>query len=531
MSGVPQPSAKRLSEKTAEQAKAFISSLFMSVRTAQIHDAANQAFSKAIQSTHAAARSLFAVTNGFVVQFVEHSVLVNQAPVRFEGGTFNVIRSLTQLLEANDIGGVSIDDPPTYESIERLVLSLSVGDRAQLEDSNLGIRVLGLQAFEDDTEAKADRRILAVQAYAKLILALREQNARHNKRRSGDELRAPRLRVVRILQDLVELCNDRPDYLLRLSTNQGGLPIQEMHGVNVCLIALAMARLLGCPRRDLVDIGMGALFHHIAWVEGEPLRAEDVRASTAYMASLWGAQESSLLRTSIIGHQRKWANASVEFREGPPHLYARLIGVAVTYHQLVSGFGTKGGHRHSPPDALRVMSEDRTGRLDLDLVDLLINTLRVFPVGCGVVLDNGEAGIVRSQVGATRWDRPVIAMEGNTVDLMIKDGSRFARRIIGTTRLMGFETPVDTSTQVGSTDVLPPPDPEDATSDLLVRHARQVDVPTTDDLEDAPPPEEVEALLQNFLQGSGPKPELQGRPRRTTVDTSYSSSPTAEDDD
>ena len=73
------------------------------------------------------------------------------------------------------------------------------------------------------------------------------------------------MRAVRVLQNLIELCDHRADLLLRLSTNHEGAIPAVLHGVNVCMLSLALGRALGLTRAQLVDLGVGALFHHIGF--------------------------------------------------------------------------------------------------------------------------------------------------------------------------------------------------------------------------------------------------------------------------
>jgi hypothetical protein len=66
-----------LPPKALEHARAFLSALFMGLRTAQIHDTSNSAFTKAVDTVHRAAEALYASTGGFQVQFVDESCFLN----------------------------------------------------------------------------------------------------------------------------------------------------------------------------------------------------------------------------------------------------------------------------------------------------------------------------------------------------------------------------------------------------------------------------------------------------------------------
>jgi hypothetical protein len=121
-------------------------------------------------------------------------------------------------------------------------------------------------------------------------------------------------------------------------------------------------------------------------------------------------------------------------------LYSRIVAVADAYDALCSGLGTPDGAPMDPLDALGVLLRDPSERIDNDVLDLLINVLRAFPVGVEVVLDTGEQGVVATHDGSVRWDRPVVHAshpKARSIDLMIRDGERFVTRIRGTARFLG----------------------------------------------------------------------------------------------
>ena len=363
---------EKVNEKAVESAKAFLSGLFMGLRTLQIHDPSNRAVENAIRSTYDAASALFAATGGFKIQFVDGTIFVNGARVRFDAGMFDSLRAVESALRAKQVGGFVMSVPPSFEAVRALILQLAKeGEVAKGELESLHVGALGLQSFAEDSTVSVDRRLLAVQSYAKLILALREQFQRVRKERSEGKGSPLRLRAVRIVQDVIELVAERPDFLLRMSTNLAGAAAEELHGVNTAMLAIAMGHTLGIDRRELVDLGMGGLFHHIGSASPDaPLDRDTIDASTARMLVDAGVARSSLLRAVIVAHQRRRWNGRAKFRSGAPHPFARIIAVASAYSQLASGFGASRAFRAAPLDALQILMQDDSGRFDPDLVAL-----------------------------------------------------------------------------------------------------------------------------------------------------------------
>jgi hypothetical protein len=367
---------EHVSAKAIESAKAFLSGVYMGLRTLEIHDPTNRAVENAVRATFEAASALFGTTGGFKIQFVDKSVFVNGKRVTFDASMSDAMRSLESALRSKRVGGFMISAAPSIDAMRTLVLQLSSKSESETTTADLpAIGALGLQSFTDDLPDAVPSELVAVQSYGKLILALREQFRRVRREKNEGRSSVPRFRAVRIMQDLVEVLDERSDLLVRLAVEGSGLPAEELHGVNTAVLSLAMGDALEIDRRDLVDLGMAALFHHIGRAsQDDPIDRDAVDASAARMFTDGGVSRSSLLRATVVAHQRRRFDGRAPYREGPPHPFARIIAVASAYSGLVL-LGA------APIEVLRAMHEDGTGRFDPDLVDLLIDVLRAFPVG------------------------------------------------------------------------------------------------------------------------------------------------------
>ena len=439
------PRRAALTPKAQELGRGFLSALFMGVRTAQIHDSGNKAFERAVDTVRDAAEQLYAAAGSFTVQFVEESVFLNGTRIRFDGAAFETVRALREILSAWEMGGIEVPTAPSRDLIQKMVVMLARGPEqsggASAKDllGTSGIGVLGFQRFVDGQhqgEFRVDPAVFALQSYAKLILAVQEQRA------PGDK--PPRLRAMRVIQDLIELGSERSDFLLRLALNRTGAPIEDLHAANVCLLSLVMGQAIGLGRLDLVDLGSGALLHDLGRPERRPDDAAHPHSAACFLRlfTTGSMTRAAMLRALVAAEHHQPASLR-------PHLFSRIVAVADAFDARASKLT---GEAKTTLEALEAVMKDASGpviggvnppagaiaslnaSLDPRLVDLLINLLRAFPVGCLVVLDDGRYATVKSHAGGSRWDRPIVEIDGEDtrVDLMIRDQGRFRARILST---------------------------------------------------------------------------------------------------
>lgn len=445
-----------LSEKTLDQGRNLLSALFMAVRTAQIHDSGNKAFVQAVDLVHRSAETLFASTGGFSIRFVDDVAFLNESRLRFDTSGFAALRTLRHILERHDLGGLTFRAPPTRAAIHRLISAFGEPAGGASEDlradlCTFDIDLHGVQRFADrPSEARVDRKVFAVQCYAKLLLAVREQLGRVEASRDrawqSVGVKPPRLRAVRVIQDLVELCGERADLLLRLAMNRTGASPMELAGANACVLAVAVGYGLDLPRGDLVDIGVAGLFHPLDAGAGRPTPT-GAPTAIAQILSDGGIGPSSFLRALAVAERPMLSTPTA--RTSDAHPYAQLLGAVIAFGEL-----TTGDRRRSPLDALSLLWND-PGRFDRRWVDAMINVLRAFPVGIEVVLDDRRVARVLTHLGGSRWDRPMVQVSGPNgathLDLMVKRDERFEHRILGTRYAIEGRT--------GSVPVAPPSSP------------------------------------------------------------------------
>jgi serine/threonine protein kinase len=442
---MPQTGGDRPSGKAIEYAHELLSALFMAVRTAQLHEPNNAAYEAAVQRVHQSAAQLQAATGGFELQFVEESLFLNGTRLRFESGTYASMRTLRGIMEARGVGGFRMRVPPTYQVVHKLLAVLAAGarggdterERQLLEATD--VKLLGIRRVVDVKDpVKVDRPSFALHSYAKLLVALEERRALLE---GGQDARAtrPLVRIERVVQGLVELAGDRADLLLKLSSNGRGAAPEQLMGANACVLSLALGHALGFDRRELADLGVAALLHHLEELGPHGDRVPVLGRFLAESAAGQGLFVRAMLFSDPPGPSPRADGG----HDPEPHPLCRVLRVATAYARLVTGAGLPGGIRRTPSEALNALRSDRSGWLDPRVVDLALNLLRVFPVGVPVALDSGDQAVVMRRTD--RADRPVVQTMGGAQPVNLSQTVE-TTSVVGTLLFLGLDVPRPSAT-------------------------------------------------------------------------------------
>jgi hypothetical protein len=378
----------KLNPAALEQARGFLSSLFLGLRAAQTHEFSHRLVESATRIVLQSASQLYTTTGGFSIQFGESAALLNGQRLQLDGGADQALASLKSLLETSGMGGIEMKNPPTEAAMKKLILLFCPASAKKTNRDDI--------ARAQRSPASNDLQAKALKSYAKLVLALRGEP----------------LRVRRILQDLVDVVLERPNFILKLSSNDRGGTTTELHGVNTALVALVMGRSLGLSREDLVLLGSAALHRHVGAGpnhDGELVKLES-NYSAAQIAATHPIGRNTYLRIAVIGERcgPMPTDANGAMAPAKLHLFSRITAVAVRYQQLIFG-STPEGKRFNALQAVERLANEESCWFDERIIDLAVNVLRIYPIGTGVILDSGEPAII-SETGA-RWDRPTVRID------------------------------------------------------------------------------------------------------------------------
>ena len=228
--------------------------------------------------------------------------------------------------------------------------------------------------------------------------------------------------VKRAVTNTVDGILRNPDAHVSLTQLKDWDRYTAQHSINVCILALAMARHLGLPRHEMEMLGAGALLHDVGKLK-TPLEVLNKPGKLT-------AEEFNIMKAHPV-HGREL----LEHRYGLPHLVADM---AYSHHERAAGGGYPRGlsgdqisiwskivaivdvydaitsdrcyhDGMSPTEALTKMYSWRLTDFDPELLEQFIQCLGIYPVGTLVELTSGEVGIVVSVNPVLRL-RPLVSL-------------------------------------------------------------------------------------------------------------------------
>lgn len=215
--------------------------------------------------------------------------------------------------------------------------------------------------------------------------------------------------VDRVVSDMAESVLRNLDALTSLSRLKRFDEYTFYHSVNTSLLAMALGRDLGFVKRELHQIGVGALLHDIGKTKipnellNKPARLEPDEMELMKQHVMRGVEIlsettglSEVHTKPALEHHERVDGTGYPFgrsKDGISH-FGRIASIVDIYDAITSD---RCYHRGRPShDALQYLYLlSLKGHLDAELVQRFIRIVGVFPVGSLVELNTGEVAVVR----------------------------------------------------------------------------------------------------------------------------------------
>jgi HD-GYP domain-containing protein (c-di-GMP phosphodiesterase class II) len=276
---------------------------------------------------------------------------------------------------------------------------------------------------EESYKSKAERRERARKdyTYAKASVEEVAQKIKEGKGEVGVR------KTVRVVQDMVTNLIEDDEVYSAISTLRVFDDYTYTHSVNVAMLSMCIGRRINLSRRNLVNLGMCALFHDLGKIEipneilhkKEKLDDSELKLieehslnSSRLMLKLKASPDSKArLLVPMFEHHLKYDLSGYPHADWkkPLTLFGKIISIADKYDTLTSSRAYRKSLL-SPDRALGYMF-DRAGKdYDPTLIKVFINIMGVYPVGTLLKLDTDELALVVSSPSREFSKRPLVCV-------------------------------------------------------------------------------------------------------------------------
>lgn len=377
--------------------------------------------------------------DGFSVLIRDELGVVNGQPLRLKRKAQARLMELRDIFAAGEIKGLllrrelSIDEFLTFLHELRLAAKNRTGmEHVQLQT----IEIQHGPPTRNIIEAvmNVNKAMYVAHVYIRGLVKLK--NAHDHVRRSRDADVATGV-VKRIMQSISELIGDEDFTILGLLPLRMVAPDLSSHSMNTAIYAMIIADRLGLPAQTTSSIGMTIIYQDIDRLAGIPVghrdRDEVLPGTQQFGANLRDvARMLPRVRGDVISTLRVLTAyergcqyeqpISTPFyrRKRKLHLAPRIIDMCRSYDLLIQGLE---GYKARRPDlAIEYLQSRRGTTFDDSLVDLMVSTLGVFPIGTTVQLTSGEKAVIIKTPDASKDPRrPVVRIlntsKPSTIDL------------------------------------------------------------------------------------------------------------------
>ncbi len=422
-------------EHARELGAGVVIAIYRLTKLAQLHDLANQAFTRQLEQTHQIIGDYCLRSGSNVnVMFAHKAVFVAGQLLKGSRSTYEAASELGELFERLGGSELYIQRDLTRDELLGFAEQISNSYRGQPFHSptpKIRLRAVAdaarLRGLELETLGE-DQRIVRMYASAVVIM-----------RRFYEDLQASRYilprRIKRIAQSLVDLGGGSNPAFLGVTEVRNANFDEAGRAVNTAILAVSMAREVTQDRAILSQIAMAGMMHDVArpramalsqaagpampGMQGPTSLSEDqedrlAAGAAAVLTALGRVNEPSITRT-VLTFEALWIRRQtwlgpVYWGARAPTLHAKLIAIARRYNDLLT---PEPGLAPPTPDyAVAALSEELKDPQDRTVLRMLVSALGLLPMGTVVQLATGEvAEVVRGPKGPGERPRVRLVMD------------------------------------------------------------------------------------------------------------------------
>lgn len=215
------------------------------------------------------------------------------------------------------------------------------------------------------------------------------------------------LEVQNVIENILYNLKENENVLYSMTELMGTDMYTYKHSVNVSILAILTARSLGIGEKEIRDVAMGALLHDLGKTRIEPDILNKTREFTEEEIELIGKHPEygydivkNDLSLSYITKQIIYSHHELLDGSGYPRklkgdeisIYSMIVTICDMFDSMTSDkFGRR---KMSIYKTLEIMSAKIFDKLDANVYNRFIENIAIYPIGTGVILEDGRKGIV-----------------------------------------------------------------------------------------------------------------------------------------
>ena len=397
-----------------ERAKDVVNHLAIAIKTAQLHNVNNVAVVNAIHKFLEILNPLLS-SEKITLRLMEEFFHLNGSRVRYTVEYSSNFDFIIGEFKKLGLGTIIFKETMTEDNIKDLLSAMKVSESSEIPFQTLydelsdlpHIQIEDLKEIVENTEYRNKKKQIK-RTYSSAVSITK---GLLNKAESGESISLKKSkRVIAAITDQI-LEDESRSILVGMTTLKDYDDYTYHHSVNVSILAIAFGHKLGLPKKDLAELGLAALFHDIGKIKipleilNKPSAFTDIDWKTMKQHPAWGMvtilklkginEPSMNLAISAFEHHLKFdLSGYPKLKSGVPlDFYSRIIAIADQYDAMTSS--RVYSRTASPPDkVLGILIEDGGKRVDPYLLKAFIRMIGVYPIGCLVMLDTDELGLV-----------------------------------------------------------------------------------------------------------------------------------------
>jgi HD-GYP domain-containing protein (c-di-GMP phosphodiesterase class II) len=406
----PDVYAREHNEKLQTAGRQLISALYMLVRSVKMYDPDNHVFEKPLGQLQETMNQVIQKDGKLELMGVKQSFYLNGMLVKVDMSALDNVRTLLEELRTKDVGGITMLRSVTIPELKNFIFIFAKEQNSNAdEDGVAGKKLVSMKLAKwsklkekidnekDESESKLDRKKYALTCYGRAVFFVRKYFESIRKEKPMNTSK-----VLRVIQDLVDISIDHRTHFLGLTTTKQDAEYLAYHSVNTALMVIVFGAELGLTKPQLCDLGYIALFHDAGMgaVPDELLGKRGALSieerSTINKAPLISIrnilQEKQINRATLLRLVTTFEH-KVDFgtavRDGQGNiqmiipkanlgLYAKMISIAATYDALTS----KRPYRdaYGPEVSLMLMWTEMRNKFDPDLLKVFMRVMAIQPI-------------------------------------------------------------------------------------------------------------------------------------------------------